>query len=135
MKSASINRAPVLTLLAAVDAERLGFTEDESLSLARAEPALTAQRKGRRLGIYKPHEEGVKQAQENEHCQEFWIEMCGRPMPAENTKASMISLSQRGCDPSDCMRIREFFNNCLAIGVVRYKCGQRSPSRQQYECD
>ena len=37
----SINRAPVLTLWAAVVAERLGFDEDEALSLGKALAGLT----------------------------------------------------------------------------------------------
>jgi hypothetical protein len=84
-KIISINRAPVLTLWAAVIAERLGFDEDESLSLGKALAGLTAQTKGRRLGIYKPHEKGTKQAREKERGEEFWIEVCGRPVPAKNT--------------------------------------------------
>jgi hypothetical protein len=47
---------------------------------------LTAQTKGRRLGIYKPHEEGAKVAREKERGEEFWIELCGRPLPAKNTE-------------------------------------------------
>src|SRR5437660_12783189 len=82
----SINRAPVLTLWAAVVAERLGFDEDEALSLGKALAGLTAQSKGRRLGIYKPHEEGAKQARQKEHGEEFWIELFGRPIPAKNTE-------------------------------------------------
>ena len=84
-KTISINRAPVLTLWAAVVAERLGFDEDEGLSLGKALAGLTAQTKGRRLGIYKPHEEGAKEAREKERGEEFWIELCGRHLPAKNT--------------------------------------------------
>jgi hypothetical protein len=51
----SINRAPVLTLWAAIVAERLGFSADESLTLGKALAGLNAQAKGRRLGIFKPH--------------------------------------------------------------------------------
>ena len=40
-KTISINRAPVLTLWAAVVAERLGFDEDEGLSLGKALAGLT----------------------------------------------------------------------------------------------
>ena len=36
MKTISINRAPVLTLWAAVDAQRLGFAADEALTLCKA---------------------------------------------------------------------------------------------------
>ena len=48
-----INRAPVLTLWATIVAERLGFDEDEALSLGKAVAGLNAQSKGQRLGIYQ----------------------------------------------------------------------------------
>jgi hypothetical protein len=41
--STNINRALVLTLWAAIVAERLGFDEDEGLSLGKALAGLTAQ--------------------------------------------------------------------------------------------
>ena len=47
----SVNRAPVLTLWAAVVAARLGFDWPAALSLGKAMAGLTAQTKGRRLGI------------------------------------------------------------------------------------
>ena len=50
-KTISINRAPVLTLCAAVVAERLGFDEEEALSMGRVLAGLNAQSKGRRLRI------------------------------------------------------------------------------------
>jgi hypothetical protein len=78
-RTISINRAPILTLWAAVVAERLGFD-------GKALAGLTAQSKGRRLGIYKPHEEGAKEAREKERGEEFWIELCGRTVPAKNTE-------------------------------------------------
>ena len=43
MKTISINRAPVLTLWAAVVAQRLGFAEDEALTLGKAVAGLNAQ--------------------------------------------------------------------------------------------
>jgi hypothetical protein len=52
-----INRAPVLTLWAVVLAERLGFDQEEPLTLGKALAGLNAQSKGRSLGIFKPHEE------------------------------------------------------------------------------
>src|SRR5215831_16430509 len=86
MKTISINRAPVLTLWATVVAERLGFDHDEALTLCKALAGLNAQAKGRRLGIFKPHEEKANKAREKERGEEFWIELCGRPLPAKNTK-------------------------------------------------
>src|SRR5580704_13745243 len=84
-KTISINRAPVLTLWAAVVAQRLGFDEDEALTLGKAVAGLNAQAKGRRLGIFKPHEEKAKKAREKERGEQFLIEVCGRPVPATNT--------------------------------------------------
>jgi hypothetical protein len=43
----TINRAPVLTLWAAVVAERLGYDREASLTLGRAVAGLNAQSKGR----------------------------------------------------------------------------------------
>jgi hypothetical protein len=84
-KTVSINRAPVLTLWAAVVAQSLGFDEDESLTLGKALAGLNAQTKGRSLGIFKPHEEKPKKAREKEQDKTFRIELCGRPVPAKNT--------------------------------------------------
>jgi len=49
-----INRAPVLTLWAAVVAEHVGFDKSEALSLAKAVAGQQAQAKGQTLGIYHP---------------------------------------------------------------------------------
>ncbi len=54
MTEIRVNRAPFLTLWAAVVARRLGYDEDEALTLGREIAGLTAQAKGRRLGIYEP---------------------------------------------------------------------------------
>lgn len=80
-----INRAPVLTLWATTVAERLGFDQDEALSLGKAVAGLTAQSKGRRLGIYKPVPQEVKKARARKRGEEFFIEICGRAVPAINT--------------------------------------------------
>src|SRR5947199_5893244 len=81
----SINRAPVLTLWAAVVAERLGFDHDEALTLGKAVAGLNAQAKGRRLSIFKPHEEKPHKAREKEAGEKFLVEVLGRTVPAVNT--------------------------------------------------
>jgi len=50
----TVNRAPVLTLWAAVVAERLGFDRAEALTLGKTMAGLNAQSKGRALGIFTP---------------------------------------------------------------------------------
>jgi hypothetical protein len=52
-----INRAPVLTLWAAVVAERLGLPWETALTCGQAVAGMTAYSKGVRLGIYAPPEE------------------------------------------------------------------------------
>ena len=80
-----INRAPVLTLWATTVAERLGFDREEALSLGKAVAGLTAQSKGQRLGIYKPVPQEVKKARSRKRGEEFFVEICGRQVPAINT--------------------------------------------------
>jgi len=81
-----MNRAPVLTLWGAVVAERLGYNPDAALTLGKCLAGLNAQAKGRALGIYGvrkgPHGGPPKKVGLGE---EFWIELCGRPLPAKNT--------------------------------------------------
>ena len=54
MTTLRINRAPVLTLWAAVVAERLGWEWDTALTCGQAVAGMTAHAKGVRLGIYAP---------------------------------------------------------------------------------
>jgi hypothetical protein len=80
-----VNRAPVFTLWAATVAERLGFAWEEALSLGKAVAGLNAQAKGRALGIFEPRPEKVKEARERKRGEEFWVQLCGRSVPAKNT--------------------------------------------------
>src|SRR5262245_8446215 len=96
-----INRAPVLTLWAAVVAERLGFAWKEALSLGKAVSGLTAQSKGRRLGIFTPSPAGQKKARERKRGEEFWIELCGRSVPAVNTRDGVRAVSKDKTIPPD----------------------------------
>ena len=86
-KKIKINRAPVLTLWAAVVAERLGYDEETALTLGKAVAGLNAQSKGRRLGIYeeKSEEEKEKEAKKQEPIETEFIEILGRDVPAIKT--------------------------------------------------
>jgi hypothetical protein len=89
-----INRAPVLTLWAATVAERLGFKQDEALSLGKAVAGLNAQCKGRHLGIYKPVPQEIKEARARKRGEEFFVEICGRQVPAVNTTDGVRALNK-----------------------------------------
>lgn len=82
----TINRAPVLTLWAAVVAARLGFDWDAALTLGKGVAGLNAQSKGRRLGIYKPTEPGAAKPQHAKRGEELRVEVCGRAVPAVSTR-------------------------------------------------
>jgi len=87
-KKIKINRAPVLTLWAAVVAERLGYKKDEALTLAKAVAGLNAQSKGRRLGIYEEKTEDEKKEEKKPASLQF-IELLGRGVPAVKTSKGL----------------------------------------------
>lgn len=82
-----INRAPVLTLWAAVVAERMGHDWECALTLGKAVAGLNAQKKGRSLGIYGPSraEHLGKKPKKTGLGEDYWIQVCGRPVPVKDT--------------------------------------------------
>src|ERR1039457_3708380 len=103
-----INRAPVLTLWAAVVAERLGFKHDEALSLGKAVAGLTAQSKGQRLGIFRPTPKELKNVRECERGEEFRVELLGRALPAVNTDQGVRAvIESKPIDPGGVERYLE----------------------------
>jgi hypothetical protein len=86
-KKIKINRAPVLTLWAAVVAERLGYDEETALTLGKAVAGLNAQSKGRKLGIYeeKTEEKKGEESKNEKPVKTEFIEVLGRGVPAIKT--------------------------------------------------
>ena len=94
-KKIKINRAPVLTLWAAVVAERLGYEEATALTLGKAVAGLNAQSKGRKLGIYEEKTEDEKkedkpalskvEGKKEKGDKPQFIEILGRGVPAIKT--------------------------------------------------
>jgi hypothetical protein len=85
--SIEVNRAPVLTLWAAIVSERLGYEHETALTLGKAVAGLNAQAKGRSLGIFGPPkapEQGGPPTKVGLG-EDFWIEVLGRPVPVKNT--------------------------------------------------
>jgi hypothetical protein len=80
-----VNRAPVMTLWAAVVAERLGFDRDEALTLGQTVAGLNAQAKGQRLGIFEPAEKKSEQAHRRPEGEGFFVQLLGRSVPVINT--------------------------------------------------
>ena len=91
-----INRAPVLTLWAAVVAERMGHEKETALTLGKAVAGLNAQSKGRRLGIYeeKSEEEKEKEKKKKKPGETEFIEILGRGVPAVKTPKGLRAAIQ-----------------------------------------
>jgi len=105
-----INRAPVLTLWAAVVAERLGYKPDEALTLAKALAGLNAQSKGRRLGIYPEHPDEGKPEKQRERLEQesFTVEILGRAVPSVNTKEGIRAVDKdKAMSPQSVQRYLE----------------------------
>lgn len=103
VRTLQINRAPVLTLWACIVAEGVGFDHPAALTLGKAVAGLNAQSKGRRLGIYRSPEslEGAEAGKKVGLGEEFWVEICGRAVPAKNTDGGVRAVvKDKPIDPA-----------------------------------
>ncbi|HSB90368.1 MAG TPA: hypothetical protein VLD63_10135 [Anaerolineales bacterium] len=102
--SIKINRAPVLTLWAAIVAERLGFDRDEALTLGRAVAGYTAQAKGQTLGIYHPKEPEERPSSQVE-TDFVVVNLMGRALPARRTSGGVRAAEKdKPADPDNVRR-------------------------------
>jgi hypothetical protein len=107
----TINRAPVLTLWAAVVAHRLGHDWQAALTLGKALAGLNAQSKGRRLGIYgaKGAEEPGSEKKEPPGARELpGAPLLGRLIPVAKTPAGLRAAADgKPMDPDGVKRYLE----------------------------
>jgi hypothetical protein len=95
MMRVTVNRAPVLTLWAAVVAERLGFDRDEALTLGRVVAGLNAYSKGRSLGLFKPAPEDVRRERQRLAAgRQMHVELLHRAVPVTQTPEGLRALSK-----------------------------------------
>jgi hypothetical protein len=91
----TINRAPVLTLWAAVVAERLGFDRATALTLGQAVAGLSAYAKGVSLGIIEPKPELVRQrGDELAEGESLHVDLLGRAVPVVRTPEGLRAVSK-----------------------------------------
>ena len=88
----TINRAPVLTLWAAVVAERLGYSREEALTLGRAVAGMNAQAKAVRLGIREAPPAADK-ARRKPAVEPERVELLGRAIPVVRTAHGLRAAS------------------------------------------
>ena len=102
MTTITINRAPVLTLWAAVVAERLGYDRDEAVTLGRAVAGLNAATKAQALGLAKPGGKAKfeKSAKPAAHGGRDEVPLCNRLVPIVHTPDGVRATSDgRPTDP------------------------------------
>lgn len=98
MTTVRINRAPVLTLWAAVVAERLGSPWETALTVGQAVAGMTAHAKGVRLGIYaqpeaRPHEPALPKPEGAPGVVRH-LPLLGRNVPVVPTKDGLRAISK-----------------------------------------
>ena len=109
-KKVKINRAPVLTLWAAVVAERLGFDRDAALTLGKSVAGLNAQTKGQRLGIFEKSKDQPAEAasKARKPAEQFSVPILGRSVPAVQTPQGVRATAKgKPLDPSSVQRYLE----------------------------
>jgi hypothetical protein len=105
-QTVKINRAPVLTLWAAIVAERLGFDAPAALTLGKALAGYTAQAKGQLLGIYHPREAGEPETERAAELDLVFVNLMGRSLPAVITPDGVRAV-ERG-RPADPQAVRRY---------------------------
>jgi hypothetical protein len=108
-RTIQVNRAPVLTLWAAVVAERLGFTHDEALTLGRAVAGLNAYSMGVSLGLIHPAPEGVREQRKKlQKGKTLTVALLGRAVPVVRTPEGLRALTKdKPDDPASVARYLE----------------------------
>ena len=94
-RTVTINRAPVLTLWAAVVAERLGYDRDEALTLGQAVAGMNAAAKARAIGKFHPPQKPAAAAPRPRKVGEtFDVPLCNRMVPAIHTPQGLRALNK-----------------------------------------
>lgn len=104
-KSVLVNRAPVLTLWAAVVAQRLGYDWKEALTLGKAVAGLNARSKAQHLGLTKPQ---PKPSARKSAAVAQRVALFGREVPVTKTPDGVRALvKDRAEDPAAVERYLE----------------------------
>ena len=108
-----VNRAPVLTLWGVVVAERLGHDGKTALTLGKAVAGLSAQAKGRRLGVYHeaPEEDQTRRARARAKAGVTWVDFMGRHIPVVHTKDGLRAVRDRS--PEDPAAVERYLETKL----------------------
>jgi hypothetical protein len=134
-KTIQVNRAPVMTLWAAVVAERLGHDPDAALTLGKAVAGLNAQAKGRRLGIYEepPDQSDETTSRRRPTGGPPLVTVLGRPVPTVQTSQGVrATINRQPIDPDSVRRYlaRAFGRELAAVKAALEALAQAYPPDQ-----
>lgn len=133
-RTISINRAPVLTLWAAVVAERLGFDRDAALTLGRAVAGLNAYAKGVSLGLFEPSSKAVDDHLEKAKAgATLKVDLLHRAVPVVRTPDGLRALSKdRPMSPASVERylLSKFGENLKAMRRAMEKLARSLPPQE-----
>jgi hypothetical protein len=125
----TINRAPVLTLWAAVVAERLGYDHEAALTLGKAVAGLNAQSKGRRLGVFEEpadvHE--ARGSSGREPGEPFLVAVLGRSVPSISTEDG-VRATLKG-QPIDPKSVRRYLAQKFGKGLANVQAAMEDLAR------
>ena len=104
-----VNRAPVLTLWAAVVAERLGHPEETALTLGAAVAGTAARAKARRLGIAedRPEEDGQRRRDGDAGGEGRAVRLLGREIPVSRSGGGLL-MAAHGDRPQSPASVRNY---------------------------
>src|SRR5258705_12357633 len=107
----TINRAPVLTVWAAVVAERLGYDRDEAATLGRAMAGMNAASKAKRLGLAHPATGAAAEGKSKRDSTGpgVAVELCGRIIPAIKTPDGLRAV--KGGRPDDPASVERYLES------------------------
>jgi hypothetical protein len=115
-RTVTINRAPVLTLWAAVVAERLGYDRDEAVTLGQAVAGMNAAAKARAIGkFHSPKTPAAAAPRPRQVGEAVDVPLCNRLVPAVHTHDGVRALNKgKPASPESVHRYLESkFGNAL----------------------
>lgn len=90
-----INRVPVLTLWAAIVAQRLGFEWNEALTLGQCVAGMNAYSKGKALGLFAPKSSEIKKKRTAMiDGEKLTVDLLGRAVPCVQTDAGLRAVNK-----------------------------------------
>ena len=132
-KSVLVNRAPVLTLWAAVVAQRLGYDWKEALTLGKAVAGLNARSKARHLGLEKAT--GKPEPKKKTAARGPRVALLGREVPVVKTPEGIRALAKdRAENPEAVERyLEQKFGDALSEVTTAMRALARTHTAKQID--